>query len=73
MSSDVPYVSQDRWPAPREHLEEYITSTGYNLTVNHDKGERIEDKYHELQQKMNAGKKPSSSDGHGDDQSPNLR
>ena len=51
---DVPYVSQSRWPAPLEYLEEFITSTGHNLTVDHNKGERIEDKYIEFRNKMNS-------------------
>jgi hypothetical protein len=73
MSSDVPYTSLNRWPAPLEHLEEYITSTGHNLTVNHNKGDRIEDKYAEFRQKMNTGKNPSSSDGRGDARPSNPR
>jgi hypothetical protein len=54
-------------------LEEYITSTGHNLTVNHNKGDRIEDKYAEFRQKMNTGKNPSSSDGRGDARPSNPR
>jgi hypothetical protein len=54
-------------------LEEYITPTGHNLTVDHSKGERIEDKYAEFQQKMNTGEKPSSSDDRGDAKPSNPR
>ena len=73
MSSNVPYVRKAQWPKPLEHLEEFITSTGHDLTVDHNKGERIEDKYAELQQKMDMGRKPSSSDGHDGDPSSSPR
>jgi len=63
MSSDVPYVSQNRWPPPLEHLEEYITSTGHNLTVDHSKGDRIEVKYAAFKKKMGGRKRKSKSDG----------
>ena len=57
MSTDSPYVSSTRWPAPWGHLEEFTTLTGHGLTVDHSKGDRIEEKYAELQQKMRGDKK----------------
>lgn len=49
---DPLFASAKRWPAPLGHLEEFRTTAGYNLTVDHSRGERIEDKYNELQQKL---------------------